>query len=68
MTGSTEVLTESWGLYADEDFAYLSNNNYDSTTKKYYDSSLQIVDIKDKKSPKKAGSCKIKGRCLGNRL
>jgi hypothetical protein len=61
VTGSCEVLTASWGLYTDENFAYLSNNNYDSATKKYYDSSLQIVDIKDKKSPKTVGSCQIKG-------
>ncbi|MHB1376155.1 MAG: transglutaminase domain-containing protein [Candidatus Humimicrobiaceae bacterium] len=61
VTGSCEVLTASWGLYMDENFAYLSNNNYDSATKKYYDSSLQIVDIKDKKSLKTAGSCQIKG-------
>jgi hypothetical protein len=61
ITGSCEVLTESWGLYSDENFAYLSNNNYDSGTKKYYGSSLQIVDIKDKKAPKTTGSCKIKG-------
>jgi hypothetical protein len=61
VTGSCEVLTESWGLYMDENFAYLSNNNYDSTAKKYYGSSLQIVDIKDKKSPKTAGRCQIKG-------
>jgi len=61
VTGSCEVLTDSWGLYADENFAYLSNNNYDSATKKYFGSSLQIVDIKDKKSPKKTGSCKING-------
>ena len=59
--GSCEVFTESWGLYMDENFAYLSNNNYDIAAKKYYDSSLQIVDIKDKKSPKTAGSCQIKG-------
>ncbi|MHB1252991.1 MAG: transglutaminase domain-containing protein [Candidatus Humimicrobiaceae bacterium] len=61
VSGSCEVLTESWGLYSDENFAYLSNNNYDSETKKYYDSSVQIVDIKDKKAPKTTGSCKIKG-------
>ncbi|MHB1346201.1 MAG: transglutaminase domain-containing protein [Candidatus Humimicrobiaceae bacterium] len=61
VTGSCEVLTESWGLYSDENFAYLSNNNYDIENKKYYDSSIQIIDIKDKKSPKTAGSCKIKG-------
>ena len=59
--GSCEVFTQSWGLYSDENFAYLSNNKYDSASKKYYDSSVQIIDIKDKKSPKAAGSCNIKG-------
>src|SRR5665811_978950 len=39
----------------------IRDSNYDSETKKYYGSSLQIVDIKDKKFPKTAGNCKIKG-------
>lgn len=61
VSGSCEVPTESWGLYADENYAYLSNNNYDAETKKYHDSSVQIVDLKDKKAPKPLGNCRIKG-------
>ncbi|MCE5330366.1 hypothetical protein LLG07_08570, partial [bacterium] len=61
VTGRCEVPTESWGLFADENNAYLSSNNYDSETKKYHDSFLQIVGLKDKSKPALLGSCKIKG-------
>ncbi|MCL4377735.1 MAG: hypothetical protein M1409_05025 [Actinobacteria bacterium] len=61
ISGSCEVPTESWGLYADENYAYLSNNRYDSETKKYHDSSIQIIDLKDKKAPVPLGNCQIKG-------
>ena len=60
-TGSIEVPSDSWTLLVNENYVYLSNNNYDAQTKKYYDSSIQIVDIKDKQNPQLLGNCKVKG-------
>jgi len=56
-----EVPSESWGLYVNGDYAYLSSNNYNAQDKKYYNSAVQIVGIKDKSNPKLLGSCNIKG-------
>ena len=61
ISGSCEVISNSWGLITSGDHAYLSSNNYDEMTKKYYDSFVQIIDIRDKKSPVPVSSIAITG-------
>ena len=53
--------SECWGVYAKDDFAYISSNIYDEESEKYTKSTFQIVDIKDPTNPKALGMCKIAG-------
>lgn len=50
------------GLVIDGDFAYLNTTNYFTNSTK---SSLEIIDIKDKKNPKLVGKCDIEGQPNG---
>jgi hypothetical protein len=59
--GSCDVPANSWSVFVNHDFAYLTSSVYDEETKKYNESTLQIIDAKDKNSPVLKGKITIPG-------
>jgi hypothetical protein len=59
--GSCDVPANSWSVFVNRDIAYLTSSIYDEETKKYNESVLQIVDVKDKSSPATKGKIEIPG-------
>ncbi|MCL4377282.1 MAG: hypothetical protein M1409_02690 [Actinobacteria bacterium] len=59
VVGSCEVPANSWSVLARGNFAYATSSIYDENTKKYNNSVLQIIDIKNKNNPVLKGSCEV---------
>jgi len=60
IVSSMDVPSNSWGIYIDDDSAYLSSHQ-SSDEEEYYESILQIIDISNEKKPESAGSVKLPG-------
>lgn len=61
MAGSCEVPANSWSIFINGGFAYLSSSTVDVESKEYLNSYMQIVDIKSPEKPVLAGKCSIPG-------
>ncbi|MCJ7665783.1 MAG: PKD domain-containing protein [Actinobacteria bacterium] len=57
---STDVPSNSWGIYIKENYAYLSSNRSDDKDN-YIESLLQVIDISDEKEPALTGTIEIPG-------
>jgi hypothetical protein len=61
IVGLTSVPSNSWGMYAMDNFVYISSNIFDPDTEKYENSNLQIIDVSDSLNPIALGKVVIPG-------
>jgi len=59
--GQCDVYSNSWSLYVKDNLVFLSSNTINPEDGSYEKSKLTIVDISDKKNPKKISYCDIPG-------
>lgn len=57
---SIDVPSNSWGIFIDDENAYLSSHR-SSDEEEYYESILQVIDISNENKPEPAGSVKLPG-------
>ncbi|MFC2159721.1 transglutaminase domain-containing protein [Actinomycetota bacterium] len=60
IASSIDVPSNSWGIYIDDDNAYLSSH-LSSDEEEYYDSILQVINISNDDEPVLSGSVKLPG-------